>query len=215
LLSINRYKLILVPFFIHYLHKVTQKSEAFLLKKGIYMSSIKPAAFISAVGAGVGAALGFAVAGPAGIKDGAQIGFGLGVKVAVTSKAEEAVDAVAKKAEQGVDAAGRKVDAAIDKTHERVFNAIERVADTWATIMLCGYTWQIANYGANLNRISFKEHCPTILHNLDCISLSATTFSINLVGVAASAALIFKLKEMVYDEPRRRSAQINIQVKNA
>jgi len=190
------------------------------------MSSIKPAAIISTVGACLGGAVAGCIGGPSLIKDGVQIGLGLGVKLAVANKAEQAVDGIAKKVSDGadgiakkvsdgVDSAGRKVDAAIDKTQDRIFNAIERISDTWVTIMLCGYTWQIANYGANLNRLSFKEHCPAIFHNLDCVSLSATTFSINLVGVAVSTALIFKLKEMVYDEPRKRAAQINIQVKNA
>ena len=174
------------------------------------MSNIKPAAIISAIGAGIGSAIGFAVGGPGCIKDGAQIGFGLGVKVAVTSKAEQTADEIGKKVSEGIDSAGRKIDTMIDKTQDRVFSAIERVADTWATIMLCGYTWQIANYGANLNMLSFKEHCPSILHSFDCLSLSATTVSINLVGVAASAALIFKLKEMVYDEPRKRAALLNL-----
>jgi hypothetical protein len=99
---------------------------------------------------------------------------------------------------------GKKVENIVDAAQERLVGAVERVADTWATIMLCGYTWQIANYGANLHMATFREHCPSMFHSLDCVSLSATTLSINLVGVAASVALIFKLKEMVYDEPKRR-----------
>jgi len=159
----------------------------------------KLAAITAAIGTGIGAVGGFLIGGPSMVPHGAKIGCGLGVKVAVVNKTAEAVDSLGNRANRVMDKAERR----LFRAQAKLFSAIERVADAWATIMLCGYTYQIANHGVHLNMATFKEHCPSVLHSLDCASLSTTTLSMNMVVVAASVALIFKLKEVVYDSPRR------------
>jgi hypothetical protein len=152
-------------------------------------NSIKPMAFLAGVGGVLGGAAGFFAGGPGLTADGAKIGLGLGVKVAAAQKAEE-----------GIDAVGRKVENIVDAAQDRLIGAVEKIADTWATIMLCGYTWQIAHYGASLHMATFKEHCPGMFYSLDCLSLAATTFSINTVSTSASIALGMKMASIIKKE---------------
>jgi len=164
---------------------------------------IQPTAIFTALGMGAGGIVGTFFGNPlAGI----QIGGGLGLKVGIANKAEQGIDEVGKKVSEATDSLGRKIEVIIDRTNEKLVAVVERVADTWATIMLCGYTWQIATSAATANKLAMNTVCQSAWESLSCASMEATTLSINTVAIAASTALVFKLFDVYKQSTIRNKA---------
>jgi hypothetical protein len=146
------------------------------------MSNIKPMAVISAVGAGIGGALGFAVAGPAGALVGAKAGGALGVQAAVVNKAEEGVDAVGRQ----VNRLGNTANAAVERVADVAANAIQNIADVWSKLALAGYALQVGMGTLQQNMALHAQFCTSAFESLNCVSLSLTNISINAgIGIIA------------------------------
>lgn len=163
-----------------------------------------PTAILSTIGAGIGGALGFAVGGPSLAVDGAKIGLGLGIQVGVVNKAEDTADKIGQKVSQGIDTAGRKVEQIADKAingmdvaQQKLMNTIESVAHAWSTIMLSGYAMQVAMNGVNQNMVNYNTFCKSTFDNLNCVSMTLTTFSLNTLVMASCAAVGVKIYRMV------------------
>ena len=167
------------------------------------MSGIRPMAFITAIGAVVGGACGFAVAGPGGIAPGAKGMAAMAVQVAMINKGEEAVDAIAKKADEGVDSAGRKIEALADKTGETLekignvtSKVIQNIADVWSKLLLSGYAINIGMTATHQGMVNFDQFCEHTFQNLGCFTLSMTNLSANSLAIAGAAAGIYHLYKM-------------------
>lgn len=164
--------------------------------------SIRPTAILSTIGAGIGGVLGFALGGPAAIAEGAKIGLGLGIQVGVVNKAENTVDAVGHKLEEAAD----KVTSRMYSAQDRLLETIEDVAYTWSTLMLSAYTMQIAMNGVNQNMNTYKTFCNSTFDNMNCVSMTLTTISLNSLVITTCACMGMKvikiLMERKTNEPR-------------
>ncbi len=156
------------------------------------MSSLKPTAIISAIGAGLGGVAAGCIVGPSAIVHGLKIGLGLGVQVGVINRAETAVDAV-----------GERVNRIADTVEGKLVSTIENVAQTWSTLMLAGYAMQIALNGTQQALTNYNSHnCNAWNESLNCASLSMTTLSMNGAAIAIGLSLTLKVINMLHGKQR-------------